>query len=218
MISTPELSTTQVLLERNIGFIQNENDVWATHVDLRLRGEEFETIRYLNTHNEGDYLERQLTEIIGIENFEFTKWDFHSYHRDTTSLIIKGHGICDNPVRDIAGIKVINPLQIELPKFEKPEDRKYDVHINFPINKIDKIVYKFHNLNNEEVQIPENYILLSEFGDYKSEYKQLNDNTLEISEKFTLYSGLISLENYESFYRFIKDIESHKKQSAIIAQ
>lgn len=217
LISTPALSLTQVLVEREYNLTQNNKEVWEASTSLAVRGSDFESIRYYKKNNLEEKLETAIIDVVSLDDFELDEWEFQNFHRDSTNVQLEVNGICKHPIRDIAGMQVINPLQIKLPDFEKPKQRVYDVRINFPVYNLDKLTYNFQNLESKEIELPEAYTLDSKYGQYKAEYKNQN-NSIEVVESFKLFAGDIALKDYSELYQFIESIKNHKKQSAIIIQ
>ena len=217
LLHSPSLSTEQVLVEMEMIITQTEEEKWTADAKLNIRGNYFEQIRMMKNENSEEGMQSSIEEIIGIADFELNDWQFIDFHRDSTNIKIRTKGICKHPLREIADMRVINPLQIKIAKFEKPNDRMYDVRIYYPINEQNTLTYKFKDIEASEIQIPKPFFVESEYGTYATEYKRVGNN-IEVLESFILFEGSIPLANYGDFYQFISSIIKHKKQSAIILQ
>ena len=215
LVRTPKLKPSEVLVQRNYEFSVDENDQWRSEGTLDLRGSAFEDFRHLLSNNEESDLKLQVNKNLGIKGFEIQNWNTINFHRDSSNVKIHVSGEAPDPVREIAGWKVINPLKISIPDFEKPGERTLDVRINYPINKSDKIVFNLKNIEDKEVQIPESFFIESDFGLYSSDFSREN-NSIIVYEKFTLLDNDIPIDEYSEFFSFIQSIIDQKKKSAIL--
>ncbi len=118
-------------------------------------------------------------------------------------------------VRKIGSFQVISPLRIDLPDFEKPNERRLDVIINYPIDRLDKSVYELKYFEQDEIQIPEEINLESEYGRYYTVYLKEGDKLI-VDERFTLFANKIPIDKYRDFYQFIESINNHKKKTVIL--
>lgn len=215
LVRTPKLQPSDVLDEREYVFSMDGNSEWRSEATLSLRGSEFEGLRHLLSNKDESGLRTQLYNNLGVNGFEVRDWKTINFHRDSSNVKIHVVGGPLNPVREIGGWKVINPLNISIPDFEEPGERTLDVRINYPINKADKMSYNFVVLEDNEVQIPEGLSIQSAYGQYASEFYR-EGNSIIAREKFTLLSKDIPIEEYPEFYSFIQAINGHKKKTAIL--
>lgn len=215
LIRIPKLEDTLVLEKRFFNFSINEIGDGKVSISETLRGEAFEGYRYFKSQKSLKDQKERLLSKGAIRNFELMEWDIVDSDREKQKIKTFLAGDCRSQIREIGNLKVISPLQIKVPKFEEPKNRKQDVRINYPINKSDSIVYHMPFMENHKVQLPENIEIKSAFGKYGVSYKQ-NKNTLIIHEYFLLKRGDYPIEDYPKFYSFIKRIVKHKKTSVII--
>lgn len=215
LIRTPKLKPAEVLTERDYEFWIDENNEWQGEVTLNLRGSAFEEVRQLLLNGDDKKLQLVLNNNIDIKGFRSRDWKTVNFNRDSTYVELHITGDLPDPIREVGGWKVINPVKVSIPEFEEPGTRTLDVRINYPINSADKIVYNLQNLENKEVHLPENFILQSNYGYYESIFTR-EDNTIFAREKFTLLSNDIPIGEYPEFYSFIESITNHKKKTAIL--
>ncbi len=102
-----------------------------------------------------------------------------------------------------------------MPDFESKNERELDVVFNFPINRSDKSVYDLQNFEHREIQVPEDIIIENKYGSYHAVFKK-EINRLIVVEKFTIFSNIISIDNYNEIYDFIDSIYVYKKNTAIL--
>ncbi|MBI6121168.1 DUF3857 domain-containing protein [Salegentibacter maritimus] len=215
LIKTPKLLPPDVLRERNYNFQLSKNSETKMELDLKVRGEEFETLRYLISEKEEKLLDKEILKLTGARNIQIRDWSTVDLERDSSFVHIKTFGKSASVIREIGSYKVINPLRIKLPDFEKPSKRELDVVINLPVNRSDKSLYAFELLEAERIQIPEDISIESKYGLYNTHYSK-EKNKVIVEENFTLLSSKIPVEEYGDFYRFLQSIVNHKKNSAIL--
>lgn len=215
LVKTPELSIDDVLVERNYNFLIRNNLEVKIDLDLILRGNSFENFRHFISQKDKESENDEINRLHGIENFIIGNWNIIDFHRDSTSLNIDIDGISTSVLREIGEFKVINPLRIELPIFEKPKERKLEVVINVPINRSDKSIYDLQSFEEKEIQVPAGIRIENEYGKYYADFHRKN-NQLVVNEKFTLYANKVSIDKYENLYKFINSINSYRKKTTIL--
>tara|TARA_B110000114_G_C15078843_1_gene393064 strand:- start:442 stop:2286 length:1845 start_codon:yes stop_codon:yes gene_type:complete len=215
LVKTPELSIEDVLTERNYNFQVTSNNEVQADIDLILRGNSFENFRHFISEKNEDLQINEINRHHGIKGFNIDNWNIIDFHRDSTFLHLNIAGTSSSNLREIGTFHVINPLRVELPNFENINERKLDVVINFPINKLDKSVYNLQNFGQKEIQEPKGINIESEYGVYSAVFQKKN-NELIVFEKFTLFANKISIDNYMNFYDFIDSINTYKKKTSIL--
>ena len=183
--------------------------------DVTFRGSVFEDFRYYSTENNQEEQEEIISTYLCIKDVELKEWKVTDNHRDSAYISLNAVAHASNIIRNISSFKVIQPLKIKLPKFEKPDNRKLDVIINYPVNKSDQSIYDLSGLQKKEIQLPENITIEHTHGFYQTSYRQKGDNVI-VNERFTLYANEIKLDQYKKFYDFLDSIIQYKKKSAII--
>ncbi len=215
LVRTPKLDVEDVLERTKIIFSQDSSKAFVMDSYQLLKGRAFETYRHFQLKRKSNDVKTRIAKDLNIKGLELSEWDIQDSVRSNRHLNITAYGNCASPIRDVGKFKIINPLKIEMPDFEKPENRKLDVSINYPIHKVDTTYFPLANLESFEVQLPENIELSSEYGIYKTSFA-IEANQIIACETFILESGRYPIETYESFYEFITAINSYKKTSAIL--
>lgn len=215
LIRTPKLYLSDVLIERYNVFTFIESDICLVNIELTLRGNEFEKFRHNIASQDELNQKNEVVNHVNIEGFNLNDWNTVDYHRDNGNIKIDVRGKSSKLMREIGSWKVINPLNISIPNFDKPSLRHLEVRINYPINKSDKSIYEFNNLDLNEVQLPEGINIENVYGKYSTSYT-LENNKVTVYEKFSLLKNIISVDQYNEFYSFIRSISNHKKKSAIL--
>lgn len=215
LVKTPKLLPADVLLEREYNFQLSTGKKARIDLDLTLRGKEFEDFRYFISEKDEKGQNNELLLHTGIGSFQVKEWSIYDFDRNNSFLRLNAIGTSASVLREIGSFQVINPLRIDLPDFDKPDQRELDVVINYPIDRSDKSVYDLKKLELIEVQIPEGITIESEYGWYSTVYLKEGDRLI-VKEKFTLFANEIPIDKYTDFYQFIEQISAHKKKTAIL--
>ncbi|HKJ48510.1 MAG TPA: transglutaminase-like domain-containing protein, partial [Christiangramia sp.] len=215
LVRTPKLIPEKVLSQRNYEYFIENEDSWKTNIEFELRGKDFEDFRYYIRNRDEEDQRSALLNQGNIQKFKILNWNVLNDQRDQTSVKVKANGYTPGGMRNIGKYKVINPLKIALPDFEDPKQRKLDVRINCPVNRLDNIVYNLKAPDSLRIQFPEDIEINSKYGNYSAAYSK-EDNAIKVTERFLLKSNDIPISNYSEFYLFIESIENYKKQAAIL--
>lgn len=215
LVKTPELLPDDVLVDRAYRFQLSDEEEAKIELALTLRGRAFEDFRHFLSSKEDKRQDDAVLKHAGISGLSIGKWEVAGFQRDSAFVSIELEGRSPSVTREIGPFKVINPLSIALPYFEKPNERKLDVVIPYPINRSDKSVYELKGLETNEVQIPEDMAIENEYGRYSASYAKEGNHIL-VNEQFTLFANEIPLSQYGALYSFIDSITTYQKKSAIL--
>jgi hypothetical protein len=102
-----------------------------------------------------------------------------------------------------------------LPDLDRPEIRKDPVRINYPVNKLDSIVYELPFIDQYETRLPGEVKIETKFGSYKANF-QRKDKQIIVLREFRINDGDYSLGDYPDFYSFFESIKEAVKKSVII--
>lgn len=101
----------------------------------------------------------------------------------------------------------ITPFSWSLPHYETPQNRVYDLQINYPTNRTDTIIYRLPEGILEK--LPENIRIETPFGVYTQNF-EMKDKSLIIYKSLKINSGRYSLEEYPLFYMFITQVRNNE--------
>ncbi|MEO9967141.1 MAG: DUF3857 domain-containing protein [Reichenbachiella sp.] len=91
--------------------------------------------------------------------------------------------------------------------------------------KFGEIKKSFNFLENIAMTFPDGYRmdeepksveLHSEIGDYKLQFKRIGTDTLEVKREFQFHKATYSLENFDKFYQFIKNIKTQERKVMVL--
>ncbi|MEQ8337660.1 MAG: DUF3857 domain-containing protein [Cyclobacteriaceae bacterium] len=217
LVKTPQLLPEHVLIERQFQYLVDQNQHSKSTINLKLRGNSFEYFRHAITNLDRSEQEAYLIKQVNLDGFTINDWELIDYNRDSTHIEIAINGYCSKQVRKIGNWNVINPLRIVIPEFEKPTERQLNVKVTCPINKLDRAVYHLNSLESQQVQLPDEIEIETDYGYYSTLYVKKGD-AIEVIESFVLKENEIPIEDYTSLYDFLQAIIEVKKKSAILIQ
>lgn len=110
---------------------------------------------------------------------------------------------------------MVNLPEIDLPDFEKPSYRKFDVQIDYPLYFVDEIVFekpKTHRVS----YLPKPFKAVEDYGEYSVKIEE-SENEIRILKIFLLKKCHIPINKYEEFYNFLNSINKIDRKLFIVA-
>ncbi len=218
LIKTPALNLENTYEKGTYTYSTGSSDGWSLSVQKEfLRGKKFE--RFLYELKEGDEAaqKKAVLKEISVKSFKMTNFAIQHLNRNDHFVKISSYGKIKSPILEYGEIKVIQPIEVELPFLENSQERNLPVRISFPINKTITQNYLINRNHFKEIELPNEFEISSKFGFYKRTYKT-DQKTIETTVIFQLYSGDYLIDEYESFLNFINTIDQHQKTLAIIVK
>ncbi|MGJ3236388.1 hypothetical protein [Marivirga sp.] len=216
LVKTPSLMVSNTYELDNYSYSLKDNGEWSMNLEKEmLRGESFEY--YLYELKDGDQrsFEELLLKKISPKGFLMDNYNVEFEDRGDHFLKITATGNIDSPISEYGKLKVIQPLEISMPKLEDTEDRTLPLRINYPINKSVEKSYEINVNDNQKVTLPSDFELKSKIGNYQVSYS-MTGNIIETKEVFQLHSENYLLEDYATVFNFIEEIIQYQSKSAII--
>jgi transglutaminase-like putative cysteine protease len=216
-IQTPALGLYDVLESRKIKFSQSfgTTEVLGDFLN-KYRGAEFEKLLYLKREYNPSLQERVIKNHYLDKGSELVSYELMEPFRDFKSIELSYKTRIHNLYNFYGEDLLIDVLPMSIPNFEKPEKRRLPVAISYPINRIDSINYEIPN-EYAVLNIPDNNSFESRFGQYHISFIAEGNNVL-VNKQFIVYSQIISTNEYEEFYAFIKRVKEIDDSSTIITQ
>ncbi len=200
---TPTLQPNDVLETRRVDINYTIKDA-VVNFKNTYKGESYEQMSHLdNNYNESEK-SRILRNYIVTDGFQLVSYQFSDLHRDSVKIELDYQASSTNLYKHFGNDILIDNIAFSLPDFEKPSSRKLPVQIDYPIFKMDTLVY----------QIPDGYELHVSQDDYsvKNKYGAFKFNIYDKDDKvFVIKSLLINSGNYpiseyEAFYDFFNRV------------
>lgn len=209
-IRTPNLKPIDNLEIRKIETNLNENNIIIVNFLNTYKGKSYEEVLRLEKNYNDSEKSRILRNYFIEDGFQLIDYNILSANRDSTNIKISYNATNLNIYKYYGNDILINNIPFTLPDFEKPQIRKLPVQIDYPIYKIDTIIYKIpagYKLNQDFVT----YSLKTKYGEYKLEiYK--NANNVIVQKNLLINAGYYDITEYKSFYNFYNQIvESENK-------
>jgi hypothetical protein len=216
LIRTPALKPEDVLHESSYHFSFDASGTGEVQVARTLRNNAFE--RYLSYQELGkeDDQRELVASNIHVKEFDLTDWAIEQEHRDVAAIQVKASGSCTQQIREVGSLKAFQPPGLQLPRMEKPAQRKQAVRIQYPRHRIDSFIYDLPFLTQHEVQLPAAINIETTAGQFKLTAERIADDRLVIYRNYLLNEGTYTIEEYEMVYDFIKAVEKQQKQFVII--
>lgn len=141
LVHTPKLSPDDVLEIRNIE-VQAEIFL-PTKITFKnkYKGSMFEDIRQLNS----SYNEKERDDILRKyfihDGLEMIDYKIDKTERDSKSIQFNYTASSKNIYKKYGNEIVVNNIAFDVPDIEKPTERKFPIQINYPINRLDTILF-----------------------------------------------------------------------------
>jgi hypothetical protein len=215
LIKTPVFSEADVAEIRQYNFYLDEKGIGTVSASAKLNGYSFERFSYIESNWRVDDKTEAVADYFNLQNLTLSDCNIEKASRDSNYISLSVTGELGNQVKDIGELKVIQPIPLRIPDFEKPENRKQSLRFNYPVCESDSIVYHIPRLGSYSCQLPDSVCIKGEYGTFYC-YPARVGNEVKIYRKLTVYNGDYSLEEYPDFFAFIHEIEQSQRRSAIV--
>jgi hypothetical protein len=165
-------------------------------------------------HLEKNYNESEKSRIIRNylveDGFQLIDYQIHNPNRDSARIKLSYSATAQNIYLQYGNDILISNIEFPLPNFEKPQVRKLPVQIDYPIYKIDTIMYEIPT--GYEININSDlYSFSNKYGDYGINIYENEGNVITI-KSLLINAGYYPVSEYEDFYNFYyRIVESENK-------
>ena len=205
----PFFAHTPKLTEKDVECVMkaevNSNSI---SVKMAQRGEDYSIFSYIENNLSKTAMEKYLRRVF-LGTFQL---EAHKVQNSNLPEIFIDLQLKNNHLQKIYGNDIfINPLARDIfDDLEKPEERKQEFRLDFPVSYSDTIIYNIsQNLNVKDFSRTEQEN--SEFGKYFYNF-EVSNNRLVVIKRRTIYSGQYDLKKYADFYAFIEKMNKIEKQ------
>lgn len=215
LVHTPKLSPDDVLEIRNIE-VQAEIFL-PTKITFKnkYKGSMFEDIRQLNS----SYNEKERDDILRKyfihDGLEMIDYKIDKTERDSKSIQFNYTASSKNIYKKYGNEIVVNNIAFDVPDIEKPTERKFPIQINYPINRLDTILFHLpigYTLSKKPQNIS---ITACPYGKYSIKFIE-NEKTILVIKEMLINAGYYPIEEYSQFYDFCNKILNIEKTKHII--
>lgn len=214
LVNTPCLEENDVLEVTKYKYEVKLGSKCPIHIYKTLKGDSFENYRYYQSELSEKDQKIRIAKDVPFERFDILSWKFYDHPKEPI-LGLEIDLLLDEGIRKIGNSIVINPPPLNLPSLEKPAIRQSPVRINFPINRVDSIVFNAPFLSDYQTKIPSSIELTSKYGTYQEKYS-VGENQIILIRKFILHQGNYSLEHYEDLYTHIESVKDSLRGALVV--
>jgi hypothetical protein len=209
---TPALKPIDVLETRKIEVnynLQNANVKFQN----TYKGDIYENILNLErNYNESEKL-KILRKYIVDEGFDLLDYQVSKLDRDSVRIKLSYKATSQQIYKHYGNDILVSNIAFSIPYFEKPTVRKLPVQIDYPIFKIDTLIYDIpigyklsKNIFNESIS--------NRFGQYKFDIYE-NQGKILVIKSLLICAGNYPITEYEDFYSFYKQIVEGENKTHI---
>ncbi len=215
LIKTPVFSSNDVSEFRKYNYYIGDDGTGSLSMQAKLKGYAFERFSYIRKGWDDKDKKEAVTDYFNVDNFILNDCNIEKYNRNDHSINLSINGQTTKQVKSIGTLKVIRPVPIGIPEFEKPENRKQPLRFNFPINKSDSVIFHLSFLGSCKYQLPDSILINSKYGNFILNSSKIG-NEIRIYQQLIIFAGDYPITEYPDFFEFIRQIEQDLKKTAII--
>lgn len=208
-VKTPKLKPIETLEIRKIETSPNSNSTNVKFLNT-YKGDSYEDILHLERNYNDSEKSRIIRNDIVEEGNQLMDYKILNSYRDSTMIKLSYDAINHNIYKHYGNDLLLSNIAFKLPDFEKPHQRKLPVQLDYPIYKIDTIIYEIpngYNLNQDSVTFSVN----TKYGEYNLNVLRSSNSIITI-KNLLINAGYYPIEEYEDFYDFYYQIvESENK-------
>jgi len=202
-LKTPALNPSDVLETRkiNISYTPPTANISCQNT---YKGSMYESLlRVENGFNESNK-SKILRNYFGDNGLELLDYQFSKHERDSDIISLSYEAASQHIYKHYGRDILISNISFSIPHFDKPEDRKLAFQIDYPIYKIDTLIYDIpagYKLNKSLV----NYSVSNNFGQYTFDIYE-DAGKIIVAKSLLINSGQYPISDYKDFYDFYEQI------------
>jgi len=202
-IKTPALKPIDVLDACKIEINYNPKDAIVKFQNT-YKGDLYENILHLERNFNESEKSKIVRNYIVADGFQLMDYQISNPNRDSVKIELSYEATSQNIYKHYGNDILVSNIAFSLPNFEKPKIRKLPVQIDYPIYKIDTLIYEIpvgYKLHKSQ----DNYSVLNKFVEFKFNIYE-NDGNIMITKSLLINSGYYPVSEYEEFYDFYKQV------------
>ncbi len=210
LIKTPALKLDDVkeMYEYQAHFL-NKSDC-----DIKLQAN-IKGILYQYLSNMDDDPKKGIRKILPLKNTEIIDYKLAESDTINPSIQLYANINAKHFFRKVGENYILPLIPIGIPDFENVKNRHYPVRIYIPIYRTQIVQYKLQGYSGQyNVSIPKDIKLKLKYGYFFIKFIK-GENSITVEKTFQLYPGEYLLDEYESFYTFIKATKDIEKQTSL---
>ncbi|QCK16884.1 DUF3857 domain-containing protein [Mangrovivirga cuniculi] len=216
-VRIPKLSNEDIKVISTYDFQLNENGEGKATFNKIAKGIEYEELADLNSVSDKNLTEEYIDDFIRLKNYVVNNWNIKKNNEDNHSLILSADLSIKKASRKIGPYIILDVPHYRFKKLNIPSERKTGLKFDIPIYNIDQYIYKITNIDYSKIQLPNDKVLSSKFGEYKQNFR-IEGDKLIVQKSLKIYSGEYDKKSYQAFYEFTDKIQEIQNQSIIKLQ
>jgi hypothetical protein len=202
-IKTPALKPDDVLVTRKVEINYNANDA-TVKFQNSYKGDSYENILHLNQNFSELEKAKIVRNYIVSDGFELKDYKIVNVNRDSVKIELNYEATSQDIFKNYGNDMLVKNLAFSLPNFEKPQNRNLPVQIDYPIFKIDTIIYNLP-IGYKLHKTQDKYTVQNKHGEYKFKIYE-NDETVMVIKSLLINPGFYPITEYDNFYDFYKQV------------
>lgn len=202
-IKTPSLEPSEVLETRKIDMTYEPEKTTAKFFNT-YKGGFYETISQIERGYNASQKARIIRNHFVADGFHLKDYQLSTPARDTLEITLSYEATKQGIYKYYGEEILIENVEFSLPDFEKPENRKLPLQIDYPIHKTDTITYEIpvgYQLNIRQ----DSYSIQSKYGDYEFHVYE-KEGKIKLIKSILLQAGDYSVSEYSDFYDFYAQV------------
>ncbi len=201
LLRTPALQDEDVLETRSVHCRYDGESGSKATFNHTYRGENFEMLNYFaQSYDESDK-DRVIRKYFLQKGFDVDVYKLTSACRDSLYISLSYTGKSHNSYTPYGNEIIIHVLPLDIPKMEKPGERKLPVQIDYPVYEADTLSYEIPSGYRVSNDLPDRTIE-NKFGRYQLRFMPGKDRVV-IVKSILIHAGCWSKDEYPDFYDFI---------------
>jgi hypothetical protein len=213
LIRIPSLQQYETRKINSLRFRLYEADSVIVSSKSILRGKSFESVNHVISNYSLEDQNIFVHKNLPFPAFELENWALVKRGRDIRNLSIEVTLKLNPIVKPIGNQFYFSYQAVDMPGFEKPQNRKLPVQIPVPLNTVDTLIYQLSAGRTFVTEMPAK-ILESKYGRYGINYS-IEGSQLIILRELLLFSGTIPVNEYPEFYKFISSVKEEEKHKIL---
>lgn len=198
-MKTPSLHASDVFVSRNIDINYSRTGTEVIF-DNTYRGESFEMLFHIHKYYNEFEKARILRQNIVPDGFQLNSFLFDLHHRDSALIRLNFNATSQKIYDHIGHNLLVRNIPFDLPKFEKPENRKLPVQIDYPIFETDTLRYEIPSGYQSRI-VQNNFNIHTKFGNYTLSISN-NSDKIMVVKRILIHAGIYPLAEYKEIYDF----------------
>lgn len=202
-VKTPTLQVNDVLETRRID-VNYDRQHAVVNFKNSYKGDAYERIFHLDKNFNESEKSRIVRNYIVADGFQLVSYAFSEMHRDSVKIDLNYQATSPSLYKHFGNDILIGNMAFLLPGFEKPSNRKLPVQLDYPVYKVDTLVYEIpigYALHSHQ----KNYSISNKYGDYALSIHENGDKVM-VTKSLILYSGMYPVAEYAQFYDFYNSV------------